>query len=58
MSDDLVWCLQVKDLRERLDEAESSGSRRVKAQLQSMEGRIAGLEEQLDSTQRLPSLPD
>lgn len=46
--------LQVKDLRERLEEAESSGSRRVKAQLQSMEGRIAGLEEQLDSTQRCP----
>ena len=44
--------LQVKDLRERIEEAESMGVRRMKAQLSAMEGRISSLEEQLDSATR------
>jgi len=42
-------CPQVKDLRERIEEAESMGVRRMKAQLSAMEGRVHNLEEQLDS---------
>ena len=43
---------QVKDMKERLEEAESMGVRRMKAQVQAMEGRVASLEEQLDSATR------
>ena len=49
-----VWLVseQVKDMKERLEEAESMGVRRMKAQVQAMEGRVASLEEQLDSATR------
>ena len=40
---------QVKDLRERIEEAESMGVRRMKAQLSATEGRVHSLEDQLDS---------
>ena len=43
---------QVKDMKERLEEAESMGVRRMKAQVQAMEGRVASLEEQLDAATR------
>ncbi len=43
---------QVKDLRERLEEAESIGVRKMKAQLQAMENRAGSLEEQLDAATR------
>ena len=39
-------------MKERLEEAESMGVRRMKAQVQAMEGRVASLEEQLDSATR------
>ena len=42
----------MRELRERLEEAESSGSRRMKAQLQAMDNKIAGLEQELDSSQK------
>ena len=38
----------MKDLRERIEEAESMGVRKMKAQLSSMESRVHSLEEQLD----------
>ena len=38
----------MKDLRERIEEAESMGVRKMKAQLSAMEGRVQSLEEQLD----------
>ena len=47
-----VLCVQVKDLRERIEEAESMGVRKMKAQLHSMESRVASLEEQLDTATR------
>ena len=47
---------QIKDLKERLEEAESMGVRRMKAQVQAMEGRIGGLEEQLDAATRWAQL--
>lgn len=47
--------LQVKDMKERLEEAESMGVRRMKAQMQAMEGRVASLEEQLDAATRSES---
>eukprot|EP00731_Ephydatia_muelleri_P028843 Em0020g487a len=43
---------QIKDLRERLEEAESVGVRKMKGQLQSMEEKIRGLEEQLDTANK------
>ncbi|CAI8034560.1 Myosin-10 [Geodia barretti] len=43
---------QVKDMKERLEEAESMGVRRMKAQVQAMEGRVSSLEEQLDAATR------
>lgn len=43
---------QIKELRERLEEAESMGVRRMKAQLSGMEGRVSSLEEQLDVATR------
>ena len=39
-------------MKERLEEAESMGVRRMKAQMQGMEGRVASLEEQLDAATR------
>ena len=42
----------MRELRERLEEVESSGSRRMKAQLQAMDGKISTLEEELDSAQK------
>ena len=39
---------QVKDLRERIEEAESMGVRKMKAQLSAMDSRVHSLEEQLD----------
>ncbi len=45
-------CVQIKDLRERLEEAESLGVRKMKAQLSAMEGRVGTLEEQLDAATR------
>ena len=39
-------------MKERLEEAESMGVRRMKAQVQAMEGRVASLEEQLDAATR------
>lgn len=57
-----LWCdsihtyqlsvVQVKDMKERLEEAESMGVRRMKAQMQGMESRVASLEEQLDAATR------
>lgn len=44
--------VQVKDMKERLEEAESMGVRRMKAQVQAMEGRVSSLEEQLDAATR------
>jgi hypothetical protein len=38
----------VKDLRERIEEAESMGVRKMKAQLSAMDSRVRSLEEQLD----------
>ena len=46
------WHVQVKDMKERLEEAESMGVRRMKAQVQAMEGRVSSLEEQLDAATR------
>ena len=42
----------MKDLRERLEEAESMGVRKMKAQLQAMESQVASLNEQLDTATR------
>ena len=42
-------------MKERLEEAESMGVRRMKAQVQAMEGRVSSLEEQLDSATRSAS---
>jgi len=42
----------VKDLRERVEEAESLGVRKMKAQLAAMESRTKSLEEQLDVATR------
>ena len=39
--DDLPLLPQVSELRERLEEVKSSGSRRMKAQLQAMDWKIA-----------------
>lgn len=39
-------------MKERLEEAESMGVRRMKAQVQAMEGRVASMEEQLDGATR------
>ena len=39
-------------MKERLEEAESMGVRRMKAQVQAMEGRVSSLEEQLDAATR------
>ena len=39
-------------MKERLEEAESMGVRRMKAQVQAMEGRVGSLEEQLDAATR------
>lgn len=39
-------------MKERLEEAESMGVRRMKAQMQGMESRVASLEEQLDAATR------
>lgn len=44
--------VQIKDLRERLEEAESLGVRKMKAQLSAMESRVNSLEEQLDVATR------
>ena len=44
--------LQVKDLREKVEEAESFGARKMKAQLSAMESRVSSLEEQLDVATR------
>ena len=44
--------VQIKDLRERLEEAESLGVRKMKAQLSAMENRVNSLEEQLDVATR------
>ena len=52
LCDDLSLLPQVRELRERLEEVESSGSRRMKAQLQAMDGKIATLEEELDISQK------
>ena len=38
----------MKDLRERIEEAESMGVRKMKAQLSAQESRVQSLEEQLD----------
>ncbi len=38
----------MKELRERVEEAESLGVRKMKAQLAAMDGRVKSLEEQLD----------
>ena len=46
-------CAQIKDLRERLEEAESVGVRKMKSQMQAMEEKIRGLEEQLDTANKL-----
>ena len=43
---------QVKDLREKVEEAESFGARKIKAQLSSAESRASSLEEQLDVATR------
>ena len=45
-------CVQLKDMRERLEEAESLGVRKMKAQLSAMESRVNSLEEQLDVATR------
>lgn len=42
----------MKDLRERVEEAESLGVRKMKAQLSAMENRVKSLEEQLDVATR------
>ena len=47
-----VSCLQVKDLRERVEEAESLGVRKMKAQLSAAESRVSSMEEQLDVATR------
>ena len=43
----------MKDLKQRVEEAESMGVRKMKAQLQAMESRVGSLEEQLDTATRL-----
>ena len=43
---------QVKNKKERLEEAKLMGVRRMKAQVQAMEGHVASLEEQLDAATR------
>ena len=48
----LFYFFKVKDLRERVEEAESLGVRKMKAQLSAMENRLKSLEEQLDVTTR------
>jgi len=47
-----VVVLQVKDLRSKVEELEASGGRRLKSQVSSLEAKIGGLEEQLDSLSR------
>lgn len=42
----------MKDLRERVEEAESLGVRKMKAQLVAMDHRVKSLEEQLDVATR------
>lgn len=49
--------MQIKDLRERLEEAESLGVRKMKAQLSAMESRVSSLEEQLDVATRYAITP-
>ena len=44
--------MQVKDLRERVEEAESLGVRKMKAQLVAMDNRVKSMEEQLDLATR------
>lgn len=53
----LNGCMQIKDLRERLEEAESLGVRKMKAQLSAMESRVSSLEEQLDVATRYAITP-
>lgn len=43
---------KLRELRERLEEVESSGSRRMKAQLHAMDSKLASLEEELDASQK------
>ena len=43
---------QVKELKDRLEEAANAGGRKLKAQMQAMESRMAGLEEELDMAQK------
>ena len=42
----------MKDLRSKVEELEASGGRRLKSQVSSLEAKIAGLEEQLDTLGR------
>ena len=42
----------MKELRERVEEAESLGVRKMKAQLSTMDNRVKSLEEQLDGATR------
>lgn len=48
----LFISFKVRELRERLEEAESSGSRKMKAQLSAMDGKIASLEDELEAAQK------
>ena len=43
---------QVKELKERLEEVASAGTRKIKAQMQAMESRMGNLEEELDVAQK------
>ena len=46
----------MKELRERLEEAESAGVRKLKAQVSAMESRISALEEERDMAQSISFL--
>lgn len=48
-----VLDMQVKELRERLEEAENAGVRKMKAHLAAMESRVVSLEEERDTAQKL-----
>ena len=48
----VLLVLKVKDLNVKVEELEAAGGRRLKAQVASLESKIAGLEDQLESSNR------
>jgi len=48
----MLICWQGKELRDRVEEAESMGVRKMKAQITAMDTRVKSLEDQLDVATR------